>query len=192
VPSQATALAIQGLWAGPWLRDVQQLDPRTAAAVLSLMAAAMIAGFLVFGWVAARAHQRGIPTLHVAIAGMSVFMIAQAALILLPVGAGAIVWCVYAFFATAGILLFPALAAFYARELAGRVNTALNFLVFTSSFAIQWLVGVAVEAYAPALGLEGAFDLAFGVLLALQVAGLALLLARMPASPTPTQSSAAS
>ena len=192
VPSQATALAIQGLWAGPWLRDVQQLDPRTAAVVLSLMAAAMIAGFLVFGWVAARAHQRGIPTLHVAIAGMSVFMVAQAALIMLPVDAGAIVWCVYAFFATTGILLFPALAAFYARELAGRVNTALNFLVFTSSFAIQWLVGVAVEAYAPALGIEGAFDVAFGVLLALQVAGLALLLSRMPASPTPTQSAAAS
>jgi predicted MFS family arabinose efflux permease len=183
VPSQATALAILGLWAGPWLRDVQQLDPRTAAAVLSLMAAAMIAGFLVFGWIAARAHQRGIQTLHVAIAGMSVFMAAQAALILLPVGAGALVWCVYSFFATAGILLFPALAAFYPRELAGRINTALNFLVFTSSFAIQWLVGVAIEAYAPALGIAGAFAAAFGVLLALQVAGLALLLLRMPRPP---------
>jgi hypothetical protein len=123
---------------------------------------------------------------------MSVFMVAQAALILLPVGAGAVVWCVYAFFATTGILLFPALAAFYARELAGRVNTALNFLVFTSSFAIQWLVGVAIEAYAPALGIAGAFDAVFGVLLALQVAGLALLLLRLPASPTPPQSSAAS
>ena len=183
VPSQATALAILGLWAGPWLRDVQQLDPRTAAAVLSLMAASMIAGFLVFGWIAARAHQRGIQTLHVAIAGMSVFMVAQAALIFLPVGAGALVWCVYAFFATTGILLFPALAAFYPRELAGRVNTALNFLVFTSSFAIQWLVGVAIEVYAPALGIVGAFGAAFGVLLALQVAGLALLLLRLPQPP---------
>jgi MFS family permease len=192
VPSQATALAIQGLWAGPWLRDVQELDPRTAAAVLSLMAAAMIAGFLVFGWMATRAHQRDIPTLHVAIAGMSVFMLAQAALILLPAASGAIVWCVYAFFATAGILLFPALAAFYPRELAGRVNTALNFLVFTSSFAIQWLVGVGLDAFGGALGLKGAYDAAFGVLLALQVAGLALLLSRMPTVPAPPQSSAGS
>jgi hypothetical protein len=147
------------------------------------MAVAMIAGFIVIGWFAARAAVRGIPTLHVAIAGMSAFMAAQAALILLPASSGTIVWCVYAFFATSGILLFPALAAFYPRELAGRVNTALNFLVFTSSFAIQWLVGVAVEAYAPALGADGAFDAAFGVLLALQVVGLTVLLVRMPTPP---------
>jgi hypothetical protein len=51
------------------------------------------------------------------------------------------------------------------------------------AFAIQWLVGVAIEAYAPALGIAGAFDAVFGVLLALQVVGLTLLLMRLPAAP---------
>lgn len=180
VPSQATALAVQGLWAGPWLRDVQGLDPGTAALVLSLMAVAVIAGFIAFGTLATRAAARGIATLHVGVAGMAAFMVSQAALIALPANWGAAIWCVYAFFATAGILLYPALTAFYPRERGGRVNTALNFLVFTSSFAIQWLVGVAIDALAPSLGLKGAFDAAFIVLLTLQAAGLTLLLARMP------------
>ena len=180
VPSQATALAVQGLWAGPWLREVQGLDGATAAIVLSLMAAAMIAGFLTLGTAAARAATRGVPTVHAAIAGMTAFMIAQAGIIVLPTAAAPATWCLYAFFATSGILLFPALAASYPRELAGRVNTALNFLVFVASFAIQWLVGVAIEMLAPALGIEGAFDVSFAFLLALQVAGLATLLMRMP------------
>jgi MFS family permease len=176
VPSQATALAVQGLWAGPWLRDVQGLHPGAAAGVLSLMALAMIAGFLLLGGAATRAAKAGFPLLHSAIAGMIAFMAAQAALIVLPVAAGPFVWCAYAFFATSGILLFPALTARYPRELAGRVNTALNFLVFTSSFAIQWLVGVAIDGLSPTLGLDGAFDTVFGFLLAAQAIGLMVLL----------------
>ena len=67
-------------------------------------------------------------------------------------------------------------------HLAGRVITALNFLVFVGSFVVQWLTGVAIDLMAPTLGLEGAFDRVFLVLLALQAIGLAVLLLRMPAT----------
>lgn len=180
VPNHATALAIQGLWAGPWLRDVAGFDPWTAALILSLMAATTVAGFLAFGTAATRLAAHGIPTIRVGVAGMVIFMAVQAALILLPPGGSPFLWCAYTFFATSGILLFPALAALYPLALAGRVNTALNFLIFTASFAIQWLVGVAIDAFAGTLGLKGAFDLSFAVLLALQAFGLAILLSRMP------------
>ena len=179
VPSQATALAIQGLWAGPWLRDVQGLDSATAATVLSLMAAAMIFGFLILGSLSARAAARGIPMFRSAVAGMIAFMLVQAALIVSPTSAGTALWCLYAFFATSGILLFPALAASYPREMAGRVNTALNFLVFTSSFAIQWLVGVALDVLSPALGTGGTFKVVFAVLLITQAAGLMVMFVRV-------------
>lgn len=179
VPSQAAALAIQGLWAGPWLRDVQGLDSATAATVLSLMAAAMIFGFLILGSLSARAAARGIPMFRSAVAGMIAFMLVQAALIVSPTSAGTALWCLYAFFATSGILLFPALAASYPREMAGRVNTALNFLVFTSSFAIQWLVGVALDVLSPALGTGGTFKVVFAVLLITQAAGLMVMFVRV-------------
>jgi MFS family permease len=180
VPSQATALAVQGLWAGPWLRNVQGLDTTTAAIVLSAMAAAMTCGFLAFGALSTRLAARGIPTLNVAIAGMIAFMVVQAGLVLLPANAGIGVWLAYSFVANSGILVFPALGAFFPATMGGRVNTALNFLVFTASFTIQWLIGVAVERWSDPLGLKGAFDTAFAILLALQVAGLVILLMKLP------------
>ena len=180
VPSQATALAVQGLWAGPWLRDVQGLDPGSAAAVLSGMAVAMMAGFLGLGGLASRVAARGGATIHVAIGGMVAFMATQAALIILPVEGGALTWSAFAFFATSGVLMYPALTALYPTHLAGRVITALNFLVFTGSFAIQWLVGVALDRFTPLIGMKSAFDAVFLALLGLQAAGLVLLLLRVP------------
>ena len=77
--------------------------------------------------------------------------------------------------------LFTAgLTALYPTHLAGRVNTALNFLVFTGSFAIQWLVGVALDRFTPLIGMKNAFDAVFLALLGLQAAGLVLLLLRVP------------
>lgn len=189
VPSQATALAVQGLWAGPWLRNVQGLDSTAAATVLSAMAGVMVLGFLSFGALSTRLAARGIPTIHVGIAGMVTFMAVQTALILLPESAGIPVWLVYAFVANSGILLFPALASLYPLALAGRVNTALNFLVFSASFLIQWLIGIAVERWSDALGLEGAFDTMFAILLVLQAIGLAILLLKLPEAPAAGQPS---
>jgi len=180
VPSQATALAVLGLWAGPWLRDVQGLTPAAAAATLSVMAIAMMAGFLGFGTVASRAAHRGLPPLYIAVGGMVAFMVAQAAIIVAPVQFGVVTWCAYALFGTGGVLMFPVLTGAYPVHLSGRVNTALNFLMFVGSFLIQWLIGVAIVRFAPALGLKGVFDAVFAILLALQVAGLAFLLLRRP------------
>lgn len=189
VPSQATALAVPGLWAGPWLRNVQGLDATTAAIVLSAMAASMMCGFLGFGVLSTRLSARGIPTLNVAIAGMVAFMVVQAALVLLPAHAGIPVWLAYALVANSGVLLFPTLGGFFPLAMAGRVNTALNFVVFSASFAIQWLIGVAVERWSDALGLKGAFDASFMILLALQAVGLVVLLAKLPKRETRPQPS---
>ncbi len=180
VPSQATALAVQGLWAGPWLRDVQGLGPASAAAVLSVMAVAMMVGYLGFGALASRVAGRGGATIHVAIGGMVAFMATQAALIVVPVEGGVVTWIAFAFFATSGVLMYPALTALYPSQLAGRVNTALNFLVFTVSFAVQWLVGVALDSFSSLIGMKSAFDVVFLALLGLQAVGLVVLLFRLP------------
>jgi hypothetical protein len=41
-----------------------------------------------------------------------------------------------------GTVYFAALSQFFPRELAGRVNTAANMLVFGFAFLLQWLIGV--------------------------------------------------
>lgn len=47
--SQAGYLSLQGLWAGPWLRDVAGLQRTDIAFVLSCSAMAMIAGYILLG-----------------------------------------------------------------------------------------------------------------------------------------------
>jgi MFS family permease len=173
VASQATALSLQSLWAGPWLREVADLPPSRTAAVLSLMAAALVAGFLVLGTLAERLDRRGVPTINVALVGMSAFVLVQIALIALPPDVARYAWFAHSFFGTAGVLCYAVLTRAYSGALAGRVNTALNFLVFTASFVMQWGVGEIVDAVPGEQG-DG-FDLAFALLASIQVVALAWL-----------------
>lgn len=180
VPNHAAGLAIQTLWAGSWLRDVQGLSPTEAASVLSLMAAFMVAGFLGLGALTTQAARLGYNTVYVALSVMALFMGVQGLLVVAPSWAGIPVWCAFSALATSGILLFPAIASYFPRSLAGRVNTTLNFLVFVASFIIQWLIGVTLDWLSPGFGMGGAFNVAFVALLAVQAAGLAVVLWKLP------------
>ncbi|HRZ53358.1 MAG TPA: MFS transporter [Candidatus Contendobacter sp.] len=170
VVSQASFLAIQGLWAGPWLRDVAGLDKTAAAGYLFWVAAAMVAGFLGMGQLAYRLSRRGIPPLAVAAGGMALFMLAQLALLLKlePLWP---LWVLFGFFGTAGTLNYAILTQAFPPALAGRVNTALNLLVFVAAFAGQWGMGAIINQWpAPGGGYaEPGYQWAFGLALAGQV-----------------------
>ncbi len=175
VASQATYLAVQGLWAGPWLRDVAGLERGPASVVLLGTAAGMTAGYLGLGAAAERAGRRGLPTASFAVGGMVAFMALQAALAAGLSLAPGVLWAAYGFLGTAGVLSYAALTQAFPAHLAGRVNTALNLLVFVAAFAAQWGLGAVIGLWAPGAG--GNYDPAgyrvgFGVLLALQVGGL--------------------
>jgi sugar phosphate permease len=170
VVSQAAFLAIQGLWAGPWLRDVAGLDKAVAAGYLFWVAAAMAAGFLGMGQLTYRLSRRGIPPLAVSVGGMALFMLAQLALLLKlePLWP---LWVLFGFFGTAGTLNYAILTQAFPPALAGRVNTALNLLVFVAAFAGQWGMGAIINRW-PATGggyAEPGYQLAFGLALAGQL-----------------------
>lgn len=175
VVCQATFLAIQGLWVGPWLRDVAVLDRGTVANYLALIAAAMIAGFILMGAAAERLGQLGVKPITVASFGMAVFMVLQGVIILEWTDAGLLVWMLFGFFGTTGILPYAVLSQSFPVQLAGRVITGLNVLVFIAAFAAQWGIGVlinlwpttAVGGYAP----EG-YQAAFLMMLGLQTVGM--------------------
>ena len=166
VVSQASFLAIQGLWAGPWLRDVAGLDKAAAAGYLFWVAAAMVAGFLGMGQLAYRGSQRGIPLVTVAAGGMVLFMLVQLAL-LLKLEPLWLLWVLFGFLGTAGTLNYAILTQAFPPALAGRVNTALNLLVFVAAFAGQWGMGAIINRWPAAGGgyAEPGYQLAFGLAL---------------------------
>jgi predicted MFS family arabinose efflux permease len=178
--AQTTVFAVQSLWVGPWLRDVAGYSPSAAAATLSVMAVATICGYVASGWAANRLARHGVPVGLVAVVGTAAFILVQPAIILLPPTATVPLWLAFAFFGTVSTLAYPALTAMFPGSLAGRVNTALNFVVFVAAFAAQWTVGVVVARLGPSIGVESAYDVAFAGLVAVQVATLAWYVLRRP------------
>ncbi len=173
--SQATFMSIQGLWAGPWLRDVAGFDRMLAAEHLFAVAAAMVAGFIFMGAIAERLGRIGVPPLGVAITGMTLFLATQALVTFGWTGATIPTWIAFGFLGTSGTLCYAVLSQSFPPHLAGRVNTALNLLVFVAAFGTQWGIGAIIDLWPrQESGYPGeAYQTAFGTMLALQAAALA-------------------
>jgi MFS family permease len=169
--SQAAFLSIQGLWAGPWLREVAGLERLTAAHYLLVTATAMVAGYLFLGNLAYRLTRLGIKPMTVASTGMMVFMLVQLAVIFEFTGPALPLWLLFGFFGTSGIVAYAALSQTFPAHLAGRVNTGLNLLVFVAAFIGQWGIGAIIDGWA-AVHNSTAFNgyqAAFGLVLLLQI-----------------------
>jgi predicted MFS family arabinose efflux permease len=173
--SQAAFLAIQGLWSGPWLRDVAGFDRATIAHVLLTIAAAMVVGFIFMGALAERLSRLGIKPVAVAVGGMSAFIVVQILLILETTSWAHTLWILFGVFGTTGIVSYAALSQSFPLNLSGRVNTAINLLVFVAAFSAQWGIGAIINlwpvtadgGYAP----EG-YQAAFTMMLVLQLLSL--------------------
>ena len=173
--SQAAFLAIQGLWAGPWLTHVVKLDRGAVAGVLFWVAVAMIAGFIVLGSLTERLTHRGITVATTAVTGMVLFMVVQLLLIVGPVSWAVPVWLAFGFFGTTGIIAYSALSQSFPAHLSGRVTTAINLLVFIAAFGGQWAIGVIIDWFTVSqegpLSASG-FKAGFLLILALEFVGL--------------------
>lgn len=173
--SQGAQMAIQGLWAKPWLRDVAGLDADAAARHLLWMMVAMMAGFFMLGAISERITRLwNIRPTTLGVLAMTVFVGLQATMASGWTARPLLLMVAFSFFATAGILPYAGLSQTFPAELSGRANTSLNLLVFVGAFSIQWGLGEIINlwpatatGYAP----EG-YRAALGSLAALQILGL--------------------
>ena len=164
-------MAIQGLWAIPWLMNVNGLDRDGAALRVLLSVVGMLTGFLGMAFGLGPLSQRGLPPERVLQAGLGLGLPATL-LIVLGIGPTALLWFVLGFAYSAGNLAYALLQKGFPVALAGRVNTALNLLVFVGAFSIQWGFGALVDALlSGGLPLRSAFQASLAVLLVLQVSG---------------------
>ena len=173
--SQGTFLAIQTLWAGPWLRDVAGLDPVTVGFTLLSGAAGFVVGNILIGVIAVRLIRRGVAPIVVVGVGMALFMLAQLAVI----GEWATVpwalWFVFGMLGTIGVLSFSVLAREFPAHLTGRASTGMNLMIFATAFALQWGMGEIISLWPPAAdgGYAGpGYQTAFAIALALQAVAL--------------------
>ena len=159
-------MAIQGLWAVPWLMDVDGDSRAVAANHLLAMNAVIMLGYMALGFFGTRLARRGVHARHLFGAGFALSTCALA-MIVLRVPGSYLWWSLYGLGAAVNVLAFTVLGQGFGRELAGRANTSLNLLMFTGSFVTQWGIGLIVDVAQAAFALDSAGGLrtAFAIIL---------------------------
>lgn len=142
--TNGTILSFQGLWAGPYLYDIFQVDKVAAGNVLFLLSLGVTLGFLTSGWLA---DKFGLA--QVVVAGTVVFVITQAALAFIPTLE--VVRPLMFLFGLSGgfsVLLLVQPRFLFPPELTGRAATATNIFGIGGTFALQALMGVIIGQWA--------------------------------------------
>jgi MFS family permease len=169
-------MAIQGLWAVPWLMEVNGATRGEAAGVLFLMSLAMLAGFLFVATCSTWLARRGIAPMVLLRVGMGLALVVELA-ILLGLAPPTSLWPLLGVSFSLGNIAYSQLAAAFPVALSGRVNTALNLLVFVGAFGLQWGIGASVDGLvATGMLRTEAFRATLGGLLVLQVLAFAWFL----------------
>jgi len=159
--------AIQGLWAVPWLMEVEGYTRAAAARNLQWMSVATLTGFVSLGAFGTPLARRGVHARHIFAVGFGAAVLALAAIFLRLPG-GVLWWTLYGLGTAVNVLAFAVVNEGFGRDLAGRSNTALNLMMFGGSFAAQWGIGVVAEAARRGFALDeaGGLRAAFGLVLA--------------------------
>lgn len=174
-PMAATVVAaswsLQGLWAAPWLADVEGLSRADVVRELFIMAVALSAGGLLLGAGADRLKRRGLsPVVLLAIVAL-VSIAAQAAIVLrLPIPP-VLPWAVVAIVGASTVLGYAGVTELFPKRSSGRATAALNILQIAGAFVVQCAIGFIVALWP---GQDGhppatAYQAAFAALIAIQL-----------------------
>lgn len=189
--NQGSFVALQTLWAGPWMVTVLGMSKDQTAQILFIFNLCLLLGYVALGWWAPRYvsadGKRGWPVERAVGAGLAGTLLVQAAIALITAPWAWVLWIGLALCVTVTTLIQTHVSMSFPAALAGRANTAYNLLLFIGAFAVQWGMGLVIDIF-KAWGATPphAMQAAFGVCLGLQAAALlafALNPARRPHQP---------
>jgi hypothetical protein len=175
-----SAWALQGLWAAPWLTDVEGLERPTVVTHLFAMALVLSASALLLGIGADRLRRLGISLPATLAIATGTAILAQLALVFRgPVP----VWLPWVTIAATGagtVLSYAILSEMFPKSASGRANGALDLLHVTAAFAIQYGIGLVAQQWPAEAGHypEEAYQAALGLNLVLQAGAFARALGR--------------
>jgi predicted MFS family arabinose efflux permease len=160
-------IAIQSLWAGPWLVRVTGFDAETAARGLFTVNVCMLAAFWTWGMVNPWLQRRGFVTDRLIAWGTPLSLLSLLALVIAGPDAGPAALALFCVTSTCISLAQPAVGMVFPASLAGRALSGYNLVIFVGVFVVQWGIGLVVDALRAAAWTEvDAFRGAMGVFLA--------------------------
>ena len=138
-------VAVQSLWAGPWLVRVCGWTPAESAQGLFGINAAMLLSFMAWGVVLPRLYARGWTAQRLVALGMPSSIAALLLAVWLGPRATAWAWGLFCVTSTFVSLSQPAIGQAFAATLAGRALSAYNLAIFSGVFTVQWGIGLVID-----------------------------------------------
>lgn len=171
-------MAMQSLWAVPWLMDVSGLSRTQAAAYLVLLNLGMLSGQLSLGFFGTRLTRRGIRPVNLMQGGYCCMLVIEL-LIIAKIGPVAPLWFLFGVLAAANAQAYVAASACFPRASFGRVATAINLMAFAGAFVVQWGIGIALDLMERAGGTAStSLTAAFAGLIVIQILAIIPLFRR--------------
>ena len=162
-------VAMQTLWAAPWMVKVAGYTPLQAATGLFWINVSMLVAFWFWGLAMPALARNGLTVERMITLGMPLSMLVLATIVIAGPAlsmASAAVWAVFCVSCTVGSFAQPAVGLAFRAQLAGRALSAFNLVIFCGVFAVQWGLGLLIdgfqalgwaqpEAYQGAMGVYG-------------------------------------
>ncbi len=143
-------VAMQTLWATPWMIKVAGYSALQAASGLFWINISMLCAFWVWGLVNPWLTRHGLNAEWMIARGLPLSFV----LLALLIGLGprvstlaAALWACYCVSSTFVTLALPAVGMAFTPALAGRALSLYNLVIFAGVFVVQWGVGLAIDAF---------------------------------------------
>jgi predicted MFS family arabinose efflux permease len=164
-------VAIQTLWAGPWLVQVAGQTPGQSAAGLFWINLCMLCTFWAWGMFTPGLARRGVRVERLIAWGLPLSLVVLAVNIVSGADTHWAHWALFCMACSFVSLAQPAVAMAFPPSMAGRALSAYNLVIFAGIFVVQWGIGLAVDAFS-SLGwtVVASYQGAMGVFLVLSVA----------------------
>lgn len=139
-------LAVQSLWAGPWLTQVAGHSATEAAQGLFAINLSMLCAFFAWGILMPRLRRWGWTVNRLIALGVPLALVLLALAVVLGPRAQAGWWALWCVSCTFVSLSQPAVGQAFPTAVAGRALSAYNLVIFLGVFSVQWGIGLAIDA----------------------------------------------
>ena len=163
-------MAIQTLWAGPWMIRVSGYTPLESATGLFWINVTMLISFFLWGYFLPKINSIGFSATRILKLGLPVGFLVMLTIIILGPKAGAFHITMFILSSIFLSVTQPAVGLSFAGHSAGKALTSFNLLIFAGTFVMQWLMGFVIDIV-KSLGYSEifAFKSAFSVFLILSI-----------------------
>ena len=138
-------MAIQTLWAGPWMVRVTGYTPLESATGLFWINVTMLIAFLIWGYLLPKISSSVKDAVKLIKLGLPISYIILFILIILGEKAGVFLITFYILTSIVLSLAQPAVAMKFPTNLAGKSLTSFNLLIFVGTFIVQWSIGLLID-----------------------------------------------